>query len=109
MATTPEGIVKKAIKRWLAEHGAWFFMPIGGPYSVAGIPDFVGCWRGRFFAIEAKALGKKRTATLLQQACLAAIKAAGGVAILADCIEDVERGFNEAQIEHANKTVRETT
>jgi hypothetical protein len=31
-------------------------MPQSGPYGRRGIPDFIGCSRGRFFAIEAKAL-----------------------------------------------------
>ena len=77
---TPESKVKAKIKKILDEVGAWYFMPIGGPYARAGIPDFVGCLNGRLFAIEAKA-GKGKT-TALQDREIEKIKASGGFAIV---------------------------
>lgn len=59
---TPEGRVKKKIKELLAEYGAWFFMPHQAGYSQRGVPDFIGVYRERMFAIEAKAKGGKTTA-----------------------------------------------
>jgi penicillin-binding protein-related factor A (putative recombinase) len=44
--------------------------------SVRGIPDFIGHYRGKFFAVEAKAPGKKPTG--FQALQIAAIKASGG-------------------------------
>lgn len=87
---TPEAKVKKRISAILTSVGAWYFMPIGGAYSRAGIPDFVGCLSGRFFAIEAKA-GKGRT-TALQEKEISLIKHAGGFALVVNekNIEELE-------------------
>lgn len=49
-----EETVKKHIKAALAKVGCWYFMPPANGFGRAGIPDFVGCYRGVFFAIEAK-------------------------------------------------------
>lgn len=54
--STPEGLLKKKIKAYLDTlDGIWFFSPMMNGYGRAGIPDFIGCYRGMFFAIEAKA------------------------------------------------------
>jgi hypothetical protein len=74
---TPEALVKRDIKRALDKYPRmWYYMPVASRYSVAGIPDFVGCYKGRFFAIEAKA-AKGRT-TPLQDRTIHAIDAAYG-------------------------------
>ena len=64
MATKgPEHKVKEIIKQQLKSLGdeCWFYMPVAGPYAVAGIPDFIGCYRGMMFGIEAKADGGRTT------------------------------------------------
>jgi Holliday junction resolvase len=78
---TPEGKIKAKIKKVLESvPGCYFFMPPANGYGRAGIPDFVGCLNGRFFAIEAKA-GKGKT-TALQDREIAQIKSCGGFAIV---------------------------
>lgn len=94
-AQTPEGRVKATIKKYLTKIGAYFFMPIGGPYAVHGVPDIIVCWHGIFIGIECKAPGKKATTTANQKRHLAEIKAAGGCDIVADCVEDVMQGLQE--------------
>lgn len=78
MKNTPEGKVKTRIKKRLDSMGAWYFMPVAGIMGRIGIPDFIGCYNGRFFAIEAKA-GKGKV-TLMQERVIGAIVAAGGLA-----------------------------
>lgn len=39
----------------------WYYMPIQNGLGVKGIPDFVGHYKGLFFAVETKAPGKKPT------------------------------------------------
>ena len=74
---TPEGAVKKRLQDYLISIGCcpaskaaqvtvhtvcptgWFFMPVPTGFGVAGILDFIGQYKGRFFAIEAKAPGRR--------------------------------------------------
>ena len=77
---TPEAKVKAKIKKTLEELGCYYFMPPANGYGRAGIPDFVGCLRGRFIAIEAKA--GKGTTTALQDREIRRIKDAGGFVLI---------------------------
>jgi hypothetical protein len=77
---TPEAKVKAKVKRILAELGAYYAMPVTGGYGNSGVPDFLVCLRGRFYAIECKANGGKTTA--LQEKHLADIRDAGGVSLV---------------------------
>lgn len=92
---TPEGRVKAAVKKWLTEHGAWFYMPVSNGMGRHGIPDFICCYQGRFLGIETKAPGKRREATPNQIRELTGIKATGGVALLIDDVEQLERAFHD--------------
>ena len=79
MAKTPEKKVKDAVIEILKQRGVYFFPPVTGGFGRSGIPDIVGCYRGRFIAIECKAGKNKPTA--LQMAEMAKIDKAGGVSI----------------------------
>lgn len=85
---TPEGAVKKRIRQILEELGCYYFMPPANGYGRAGIPDFVGCLDGHFFAIEAKAGKGKATALQLKE--LARINSCGGCALIVN-EENVEQ------------------
>lgn len=76
MAATPEKKVKDKVRKILTESGAYHFMPATHGYGTSGVPDIVGCYKGRMLAIECKAGDNKPTA--LQMKNLAAISAAGG-------------------------------
>ena len=80
MASTPEKKVKAKVVAHLKEMGAYYFYPVTGGYGSSGVPDIVGCHRGRFFGIECKA-GKNKP-TKLQELNLKQIKAAGGIALV---------------------------
>lgn len=85
---TPEGKVKKEIKAWLKERGAYFFMPVPTGYGKKTI-DFLVCLNGRFVGIEAKAPGNEPTA--LQDIHIEEIRKAGGVAVWCDSLEMLKR------------------
>lgn len=100
---TPEGEVKKKIKALLAEYKiypaskagdfpadarGWYYMPHQGALGVTGIPDFLGHYLGRFFAIEAKASGKKPTG--FQALQIAAIDTSGGTVFVVDGPESLK-------------------
>ena len=91
MAQTPEAKVKAKVKKILDTYGAYYFMPIGGPYSRAGVPDIVGSYHGKFFGIECKAGKGKPTALQLKE--MIAINDSGARAIVVneDNLEDVAK------------------
>ena len=80
MASTPESKVKKRVVDQLKQLGAYYFYPVTGGYGASGVPDIVGCYKGKFFAIECKA-GKNKP-TPLQQKNLDAIAAQDGAALV---------------------------
>lgn len=57
-----EADVKKAVKKILDKHGAYWFMPVPTGYGVQGVPDFIVCVAGKFIAIETK-FGKNKLTT----------------------------------------------
>lgn len=62
MATTPEGRVKKQVSDLLkSTPRCYYFMPVPGGFGMTTL-DYVGCYRGMFFAIETKKPGGKPTA-----------------------------------------------
>jgi len=102
--STPESKVKAAIRAALealnihpaskagnfpVDAAGYYFMPQGTGYSVSGIPDFVGHYHGRMFAIEAKAAGKKPTA--FQRRQIEAINCRGERAFVVDSVESAQQ------------------
>ena len=77
---TPERKVKDKVKKVLKELGAYDAMPATGGYGSSGVPDFLVCYRGRFFGLECKANGGKTTA--LQEKNLEDIRKNDGVAFV---------------------------
>ena len=83
----PEALVKDDVKSWLKSLGAYTCMVVPGGYGHQTL-DFLCCIRGRFIGIETKAPGKVPTPR--QEACLRAIRAAGGIALWGDNIEAIK-------------------
>lgn len=79
---TPEAKVKKKVKEILKELGVYYTMPVTGGYGNSGVPDFIICIAGLFYAIETKANGGKPTALQLKNHD--DIRKAGGIAIVVD-------------------------
>jgi len=90
----------KDLLDYLAKHDLLWYWKVSDKFT-SGIPDFVGVWRGRFFAIELKKEGiiarlgdKFGLARMLQAVVLRKIEKAGGLALATDNIQDVRRLFN---------------
>ena len=90
MASTPEKKVKDKVVKLLKQHGAYYFFPATYGMGRSGIPDVVCCHNGAFIGIECKA--GKNTTTMLQDRELAAIEAAGGIALVIN-----EHNLNEVE------------
>jgi hypothetical protein len=90
MARTPEAAVKAAVRKVLDRLGIYHFMPPGMGLGRSGIPDIIGCYKGRFVAIECKA-GKGKV-TALQERELIAICNAGGFTFVVNetCLDELE-------------------
>lgn len=73
-------VVKKTLLQLRARGGFWIKIH-GSPFQIAGIPDILGCYRGRFIAFEVKRDASGRP-TPLQQHMMEKIRAAGGFATL---------------------------
>lgn len=75
MAATPEAKVKRRVSQLLkAAKGVYYFMPVQTGYGSPTL-DYLGCSRGRAFAIETKAPGK--VPTTRQKAIIKEMEAAG--------------------------------
>jgi len=91
MAMTPEARVKKKVTDQLKKLGAYYFYAFTGGYGKSGVPDIIGCYKGKFFAIECKAGSNKTTA--LQDANISQIRESGGAAIVVN--EDNQAGITD--------------
>jgi len=69
-----------------------FFNIKQGFMSKAGIPDIIGCYRGRFIAFEVKS--NKGQLTKLQSVILRLIKQAGGICEVVRCLFDAKNLLN---------------
>lgn len=72
---TPEKKVKDAIRAYLKGIGAYYFMPVQMGYGASTL-DFLICYKGRFYGVEAKRDGGKPTPR--QESVMQAIVDSGG-------------------------------
>lgn len=92
---TPEGKVKKQVKKILDDVGAYHFSPMTAGYGRSGVPDIIACYKGKFIGIECKA--SKNEPTLLQKHNMKLINQSGGLSIV----------VNEGNIESLLTLVKE--
>lgn len=81
MAQTPEGRVKAAGAKIIAQYAAYRFAPVTGGMGTSGLFDEVVVINGYFVGIEYKATEKKKPTTL-QQINAKKCMDAGGIALL---------------------------
>ena len=93
--STPEKKVKDKVVAILKELGAYFFFPATHGYGRSGVPDIIGCYKGRFFAIECKAGNNKPTA--LQEREMQRIRDAQGRTLVVneENIEDLPKWLDQ--------------
>jgi hypothetical protein len=94
----PEAKFKRAGLAWLRQRFGKHFFHLaiaGGPYQASGSPDCICSIRGVFVAIEWKApkeeTGRKPIVGHKQRAMIDAITAAGGLAGVVSCWEELEQ------------------
>lgn len=100
MATTPEGRIKQRVSRFLLDlPGLYYWMPVQAGYGRATL-DYVGCYFGKYFAIETKAPGKHPTER--QQVVIAAMRKAGAAVFVIDSedLSELKRWMTTTRIEN---------
>ncbi len=86
---------QKKILRYLDSIGAYSIKIVQA--NRAGVPDIICCLNGFFVAIECKRKGNK--AKVLQEYKIEKIKAAGGIAFVADNVSQVILNLQNASLE----------
>ena len=81
--------IENKIKSYLKSKGAYYFKHHGNQFSQVGVPDIIACYKGRFIGIEVK--NETGKTSPLQDVNLKMINDAGGMGIVARCVEDVSK------------------
>lgn len=76
--TQRESGLSKRIAVALRAEGAFVFKVWGNEYMLIGLPDLIGCYRGRFFAFETKLPESRKNVSLAQKRVMRKIRMAGG-------------------------------
>lgn len=87
---TPEGKIKAKVRQLLKTYDAYWHCPVQNGMGRPSL-DFICCHQGEFFAVEAKAPGKRPTPR--QLLTMDEIEAAGGVVFVVDgseALKDLE-------------------
>jgi len=88
---TPEAQLTRAIRQLLNSVGIFHWKAWGGPMSTPGVPDIIGCFKGRMIGIEIKS--EKGVVSEYQKEFIENINRAGGLAFVARSLEDVIEGL----------------
>ena len=84
MSKKPESkLVDKILRKLRKRRKSYWVKLHGGMFQTVGLPDIVGCYKGKFVAIEVKVPGKENTLTKRQRLILKRIADAGGRAGMA--------------------------
>ena len=87
----PEARLQRRIQKALKDkYGPeiWLMKIHGGPLTLAGAPDLIGCIRGIFFGIEVKMPESIDNVSAIQQRVHARIRRAGGVVTVCSSVTD---------------------
>ncbi len=77
-------------KKGIEPFGGWWINFHGGDlYMPRGIPDIIGCYKGRFIAFEVKRPGE--TPSAIQSATLRALRKSGATAETVYSLDDVKK------------------
>ena len=74
-----ESNLARSILRALQQRGGFWFKVHGHPGQRRGIPDIIGCYKGRFIGLELKVPDRRGRVTELQKQVLEEISQAGGI------------------------------
>lgn len=85
----PETRIYRKIMEYLKQQGAFVFKVWGSDHMMAGLPDLIVCYRGRFIGMEVKVPGGQPSKR--QTYVHGLIRDAGGTAAVVTSVGDAER------------------
>ena len=74
----------------LRPSGVFCFKVWGSEHMMAGLPDIIGCYKGRFIALETKMPDKRNNTSARQDLVMGRIRDAGGVAEVVCGVKEVK-------------------
>jgi Holliday junction resolvase len=77
--TQAESRLSRKIMEALRLEGAFVFKVWGSEHMMAGLPDLIGCYKGRFFGFEVKMPEKRNNTSVKQDYVISLIRRAGGI------------------------------
>ena len=80
--------IKKVIKDWLNIKGIFNFHLLAGLGAYKGCPDRIAIYKGKIICIEVKTITGMQS--IHQKLFQKNVEKAGGIYVLARCVEDVE-------------------
>lgn len=101
VTSQPESKLSRRILNALRSEGAFAFKVLPSVEMMSGLPDVIGCYRGRFFALETKMPGKEKNVSPRQNYVISCIRRAGG---FAQVVTSVDEGI-AAMHECVNRTL----
>lgn len=84
-------LVKKMMMHLERNVGGLWIKISAGPFQASGLPDIIGCYKGRFYGIEVKVPGKEHELRPLQKYWIKRITDAGGKATMLTTVEEADR------------------
>lgn len=84
----PEARLSRKIMDALRAEGAFVFKVHGDEYTLAGLPDIIGCYRGYFLALETKMPGKQGNTSARQDYVHQKIRDAQGLVAVVTSIPE---------------------
>lgn len=87
--TSERSITKQAMHYLERLPHSWWLKVHGGPYQKTGVPDIIGCYRGRFFAFEIKVPGGRTTPK--QDHEVERIQEAGGAVSVVESLREIQK------------------
>lgn len=82
----PESRLSRQIMAALRGRGAFVFKVHGSEFMMAGLPDVIGCYRGRFIAVETKMPGGRLSK--VQVHVITKLRAAGARVVVAHSVAE---------------------
>lgn len=86
--------IKIALER---EYPGFYFKTHGGAYQKVGLPDIIGCHKGRMIGIEVKLPGKEDTLTKIQKNTIEKLSRCGAISFMTTSVEGALKGVEDGR------------